>query len=67
LPDDISDHALEALRGSKVREVVISARRGPAQSAFTLPELIGADSTCEWCSIRRPRSGVARPGVDVDP
>jgi ferredoxin--NADP+ reductase len=38
---DISDHALEALRGSAVREVVIAARRGPAHSAFTLPELIG--------------------------
>jgi ferredoxin/flavodoxin---NADP+ reductase len=38
---DISDHALAALRGSAVREVVIAARRGPAHSAFTLPELIG--------------------------
>src|SRR5580693_3064183 len=38
---DISDHALSALRASRVREVVIAARRGPAQSAFTLPELIG--------------------------
>ncbi len=38
---DISDHALRALRGSAVREVVIAARRGPANSAFTLPELIG--------------------------
>ena len=28
-------------------EVVIAARRGPAQSAFTLPELIGLTSTCE--------------------
>ena len=44
---DISDHALEALRASKVREVVIAARRGPAQSAFTLPELIGLTSKCE--------------------
>jgi ferredoxin/flavodoxin---NADP+ reductase len=44
---DISDHALAALTGSKVREVVIAARRGPAQSAFTLPELIGLTSTCE--------------------
>ena len=42
---DISDHALEAVRGSAVREVVIAARRGPAQSAFTLPELIGLTST----------------------
>src|ERR1700741_5395978 len=38
---DISDRALEALRRSAVREVVIAARRGPAHSAFTLPELIG--------------------------
>jgi ferredoxin--NADP+ reductase len=38
---DISRGALAALRDSKVREVVIAARRGPAQSAFTLPEMIG--------------------------
>jgi len=44
---DISDHALAALRASRVTEVVIAARRGPAQSAFTLPELIGLTSTCE--------------------
>jgi ferredoxin--NADP+ reductase len=42
---DISDRALKAFRGSAVREVVIAARRGPAQSAFTLPELIGLTST----------------------
>jgi ferredoxin--NADP+ reductase len=44
---DISDHALAALRASRVQEVVIAARRGPADSAFTLPELIGLTSTCE--------------------
>jgi ferredoxin--NADP+ reductase len=44
---DISDHALEVLRGSRVREVVIAARRGPAESAFTLPELIGLTATAE--------------------
>jgi ferredoxin--NADP+ reductase len=44
---DIADHALAALRGSRVTEVVIAARRGPAASAFTLPELIGLTSTCE--------------------
>ncbi|SOJ57104.1 putative ferredoxin/ferredoxin--NADP reductase [Mycobacterium simulans] len=38
---DIADHALRALRESPVREVVIAARRGPAHSAFTLPELLG--------------------------
>ena len=44
---DIADHALAVLRDSKVSEVVIAARRGPADSAFTLPELIGLTSTCE--------------------
>lgn len=44
---DIADHALAALRGSKVQEVVIAARRGPEFSAFTLPELIGLTSTCD--------------------
>jgi ferredoxin/flavodoxin---NADP+ reductase len=38
---DISDRALKAFRHSAVREVVVAARRGPAHSAFTLPELIG--------------------------
>ena len=36
---DIADHALAALRASKVREVVMLGRRGPAQAAFTTPEL----------------------------
>jgi ferredoxin--NADP+ reductase len=44
---DISDRALAAFRGSAVREVVIAARRGPAQSAFTLPELIGLTGSSE--------------------
>ncbi|MFB7742259.1 FAD-dependent oxidoreductase [Streptomyces sp. NPDC056132] len=37
---DISDRALAALRGSKIREVVLLGRRGPAQAAFTVPELL---------------------------
>ncbi|MFM9370604.1 FAD-dependent oxidoreductase [Streptomyces sp. Da 82-17] len=37
---DISDRALEALRESRVREVVLLGRRGPAQAAFTVPELV---------------------------
>ncbi len=36
---DIADYALEALRHSKIREVVMLGRRGPAQAAFTNPEL----------------------------
>jgi ferredoxin--NADP+ reductase len=38
---DISDQALAALRDSRIREIVILGRRGPADAAFTLPELIG--------------------------
>ncbi len=36
---DIADHALEALRASRIREVVVLGRRGPAQAAFTSAEL----------------------------
>ncbi len=36
---DIADHALAALRSSKLREVIMLGRRGPAQAAFTNPEL----------------------------
>ena len=36
---DTATHALEALRNSKIRKVVISARRGPEHAAFTSPEL----------------------------
>lgn len=38
---DIADGPLEALLNSKVREVVVLGRRGPAQAAFTVPELVG--------------------------
>ena len=46
---DIADYALDALRESRVREVVMLGRRGAAQAAFTNPEakelgeLVGAD------------------------
>jgi len=36
---DIADHALDALRESRIEEVVILGRRGPAQAAFTSAEL----------------------------
>ena len=36
---DIADYALEALRKAKVREVIMLGRRGPAQAAFTNPEV----------------------------
>ena len=36
---DIADYALEALRNSRVRQVWLLGRRGPAQTAFTPQEL----------------------------
>src|SRR5258708_4734805 len=36
---DIADYALEALRNSKVKDITMLGRRGPAQAAFTNPEL----------------------------
>jgi ferredoxin--NADP+ reductase len=36
---DIADYALEALAQSKVREIYVLGRRGPAQVAFTNPEI----------------------------
>jgi ferredoxin--NADP+ reductase len=36
---DIADHALARLRSSKIREVVLMGRRGPAQAAFTNQEI----------------------------
>jgi len=39
-PTDTADHALAVLAASQVCEVVIVGRRGPAQAAFTNPELL---------------------------
>ena len=38
-PTDTADHAIAVLKESTIREVVISARRGPEHAAFTSPEL----------------------------
>ena len=36
---DTADHAIDALRESAIRNVILSARRGPEHAAFTSPEL----------------------------
>src|SRR6478609_2322270 len=67
---DIADHALATLRTSKVREVVIAARRGPAHSAFTLPELIGltakADVVLDAADHQLVQQDLARLGSGRD-
>lgn len=52
-PTDTADHAIEMLADSQVKEVVLLGRRGPAQAAFTNPEL-------------RELADLQRAGVDVD-
>lgn len=37
---DVADHALEVLSKSRITDIVICGRRGPAQAAFTNPELL---------------------------
>ncbi|MFE5941313.1 FAD-dependent oxidoreductase [Streptomyces sp. NPDC056480] len=62
---DIADHALAALRGTPVREVVLLGRRGPEDAAYTSPELLalkhlpGVDLVVD---DRDPRTGA---GVDA--
>jgi ferredoxin--NADP+ reductase len=51
---DTADHALDVLGAAQVREVVLLGRRGPAQAAFTNPEL-------------RELGELTRAAVDVDP
>ena len=38
-PTDTADHAIDSLKESSIRTVVLSARRGPEHAAFTSPEL----------------------------
>ena len=38
-PTDTTDRAIDAIADSGIREIVLLARRGPAQAAFTTPEL----------------------------
>ena len=50
---DTADHAIKALANAEIKEVVVLGRRGPAQAAFTNPEL-------------RELGELDRAGVDVD-
>lgn len=51
---DIAEHALEALRKSRVREVYLLGRRGPAQAAFTNPEIKEVGELADADVIVRP-------------
>jgi ferredoxin--NADP+ reductase len=58
---DVADHALEVLAESRVREIVVLGRRGPAQAAFTNPELL------ELGEMTDADVYVDRADVELDP
>ncbi|MFN3601624.1 MAG: FAD-dependent oxidoreductase [Dietzia sp.] len=67
---DISPVALKALRDSRVREIVVLGRRGPAQAAFTLPELVGLASRDDIDLRVDAPNGIGSDGIDpggIDP
>ncbi|HWX51704.1 MAG TPA: FAD-dependent oxidoreductase, partial [Solirubrobacteraceae bacterium] len=70
-PTDTADHALEVLAESRVREVVVVGRRGPAQAAFTNPELLElgelseADVIVDAAELERALA-VADPAAEAD-
>ena len=66
---DVADHALRTLEHSGIREVVVLGRRGPAQAAFTNPELLelgeldGADVVVDPAELERALA-VPDPAID---
>ena len=60
-PTDIACHALDKLRGSKVEDIYIIARRGPAQVKFTLHEIK------EFGDFEAATTSVRAEDLDLDP
>ena len=58
---DIAAHALDALRESRVREVFLLGRRGPAQAAFTNPEVKEIGEMADADVIVRPEEVALDP------
>jgi ferredoxin--NADP+ reductase len=66
---DTADHAIAALKESVIREVVISARRGPEHAAFTSPELRELPKL-EHTNVLMAKSdieaAIARAGAEIE-
>jgi ferredoxin/flavodoxin---NADP+ reductase len=58
---DVADHALDVLAESRIEEIVVLGRRGPAQAAFTNPELLELGEMSDADVFVDPRD------VEVDP
>jgi ferredoxin--NADP+ reductase len=58
---DVADHAIEVLADSGIKEIVVLGRRGPAQAAFTNPELLELGEMTDADVFVEPRD------VELDP
>jgi ferredoxin--NADP+ reductase len=58
---DVADHAIDVLADSGIREIVVLGRRGPAQAAFTNPELLELGEMVDADVFVDPRD------VELDP
>ncbi|CAN2228729.1 GltD NADPH-dependent glutamate synthase beta chain and related oxidoreductases [Candidatus Nanopelagicaceae bacterium] len=68
-PTDTADHAIDLFKQSSVRTVVISARRGPENAAFTSPELRELpklEHTNVEISKEDVESAIARAGAEIE-
>ena len=70
-PTDTTDPAIEAIVGSGLREILMLGRRGPAQAAFTTPELqelgelAGADVVVDPADLELDPASEAALAVDT--
>jgi len=68
-PTDTADHAIDALKKSAIRKVVISARRGPEHAAFTSPELRELPKLEHTNVVMHPEdiaSAILRAGEEIE-
>ncbi len=61
---DIAPYALKALQQSQIEEVFVVGRRGIAQSAFTVPELVGLTSMPDVDVVVSPQDLASLPDTD---
>src|SRR6266511_1033072 len=70
-PTDTTDQAMEAIRSARIEEIVILGRRGPAQAAFTPPELAefgalaGADVVVDPAELELDAASAAQVESDT--
>ncbi len=65
-PTDTSDAAIAAINASPVREIVVVGRRGPAQAAFTTPELIELGELADADVVVDPADLEGAVGTDTN-